>query len=161
MKDHSIRQTLRLTMLFCLAICATVPLLAAIKNWAIVISPSSKLQDVSLAELSKFCKGTQKTWPDGRNFTFVVQNPDSPEMRGVLGKLFGVSGAELKPALAKMNESRTVLKVVESEEDLIRTVGLTPGAVGLMDVYSINSSVKVLRVEGKLPFDAGYVLKGN
>jgi hypothetical protein len=33
--------------------------------------------------------------------------------------------------------------------------------VGIVDVYSINSSVKVLRVDGKLPFDAGYPLKGN
>jgi hypothetical protein len=32
--------------------------------------------------------------------------------------------------------------------------------VGIVDVYSINSSVKVLRVDGKLPFDSGYALKG-
>jgi hypothetical protein len=37
----------------------------------------------------------------------------------------------------------------------------TPGAVGIVDVYSINSSVKVLRIDGKLPFDVGYALKGN
>jgi len=40
-------------------------------------------------------------------------------------------------------------------------VDVTPGAIGLVDVYAINSSVKVLRVDGKLPFDAGYVFKGN
>ena len=131
------------------------------KNWAIVVAVGSKLQDVSLADLSKFCKGTQKSWPDGRSFTLVVENPDLPEMRGTLGKLLGVSEGELKPALAKMNESRVVLKIVESDEDLIRTVGAVPGAVGLLDVYSINSAVKVLRVDGKLPFDAGYILKGN
>jgi hypothetical protein len=33
--------------------------------------------------------------------------------------------------------------------------------VGIVDVYLINSSVKVLRVDGKLPFDLGYVLKGT
>jgi len=31
----------------------------------------------------------------------------------------------------------------------------------LVDIYAINSAVKVLRIEGKLPFDSGYVLKGN
>jgi len=44
---------------------------------------------------------------------------------------------------------------------LLRAVDTTPGAVGIVDVYSINSSVKVLRVDGKLPFDIGYALKGN
>jgi hypothetical protein len=52
------------------------------------------------------------------------------------------------------------VKIVDSEADLLRTVEATPGAVGIVDVYSINSSVKVLRVDGKLPFDVGYALKG-
>jgi hypothetical protein len=60
-----------------------------------------------------------------------------------------------------VNESRTIVKIVGSDEDLLRIVEATPGAVGIIDVYSINSSVKVLRVDGKLPFDAGYTLKGN
>jgi hypothetical protein len=44
---------------------------------------------------------------------------------------------------------------------LLRTVEATPGAVGILDVYAINSAVKVLRLDGKLPFDVGYALKGN
>lgn len=76
-------------------------------------------------------------------------------------KLFGMTPAELKTALAKLNESRQMVKIVESDEDLLRAVEAIPGALGVVDVYSINSSVKVLRVDGKLPFDLGYVLKGN
>ena len=55
----------------------------------------------------------------------------------------------------------TLVKIVDADTDLLRTVAATPGAVGIVDVYSINSSVKVLRVDGKLPFDVGYALKGN
>ena len=62
---------------------------------------------------------------------------------------------------SKLNEARLAVKIVENDEDLLRTVEATPGAVGIIDVYSINSSVKVLRVDGKLPFDLGYALKGN
>ena len=54
-----------------------------------------------------------------------------------------------------------MVRVVESDDDLLRTVEATPGAVGIVDVYAINSSVKVLRIDGKLPFDAGYTLKIN
>jgi hypothetical protein len=53
------------------------------------------------------------------------------------------------------------VKIVESEEDLLRAVEATPGAIGILDVYAINSSVKVLRVDGKLPFDVGYAFRGN
>jgi hypothetical protein len=161
MKDRTLRQVLQLGVVVCLLLCVLVPLLAAMKNWAIVVAAGSKLQDVSLIDLSKLCKGSQKAWPDGRNFTLVIRNPDSPEMKSVLEKIFGVSETDLKPAVTKLTESKSILKVVESEEDIIRTVGVTPGAVGVLDVYSINSAVKVLRIDGKLPFDAGYSLKGN
>ena len=60
-----------------------------------------------------------------------------------------------------MYESHSIVKIVGSEEDLLRTVEATPGAVGIIDVYAINSSVKVLRVDGKLPFDVGYAFRGN
>ena len=82
-------------------------------------------------------------------------------MRAAVQKLFGDASGDLKAAIAKLNESRLTVKIVGSDEDLLRTVEATPGAVGILDVYSINSSVKVLRVDGKLPFDIGYALKGN
>ena len=114
-----------------------------------------------MADLSKLCKGSQKLWPDGKPFTLVIHDPDSPDMRYAIQKLFGVEAAEFKPLLGKLNENRRIVRVVDTDEDLFRTVEATPGAVGLVDVYSINSSVKVLRVDGKLPFDPGYALKGN
>jgi len=135
--------------------------LPAVKNMAVVVSTSSRLSDVSLAELAKLCKGVQKTWPDGKVFMVVIKDPQAPEMRLADEKLFGAEPTEIKALIGKLNEGRAVVKVVDSDEDLLRTVGATPGAVGILDVYSINSSVKVLRLDGKLPFDVGYPLKGN
>jgi hypothetical protein len=134
---------------------------AAVKNMAVVISAGSKLSDVPLADLAKLCKGVQKAWPDGKNFTLVIKNPESPEMHAAVQKLFGDASGDFKAAIAKLNESRLTVKIVGNDEDLLHMVESTPGAVGILDVYSINSSVKVLRVDGKLPFDAGYALKGN
>jgi len=134
---------------------------AGIRNMAVVVSAGSKLNDVSLADLAKLSKGVQKTWPDGKNFTLVIKDPESPDMRVAAQKLFGAAPGEVKALIAKLNEARLAVKIVESDEDLLRTVEAIPGAVGIIDVYSINSSVKVLRVDGKLPFDLGYALKGN
>ena len=139
---------------------ACTPAVPAIKNMAVVVSSGSKLAAVSLVDLAKYCKGTLKAWPDGKNFVMVLKNPEAPEMHVALQKLFG-SGAEAKVAIAKLNETRMAVKVVDTDEDLLHTVDITPGAVGIIDVYAINSSVKVLRVDGKLPFDVGYALKGN
>lgn len=134
---------------------------SAVKNIAVVISAGSKLADVPIADLVKYVKGTQKTWPDGKSFTLVMKDPELPEMRAAVQKLFGMPVGEVKAALAKLNESRMVVRVVESDEELLKTVEATSGAIGILDVYAINSSVKVLRVDGKLPFDAGYALRDH
>jgi hypothetical protein len=145
----------------CLMLLLALPAVPAIKNTAIVTAAGSKLSDVPMADLVKLCKGAQKAWPDGREFVLVIKSPDDPEMRLAIQKLFGSSAGDFKTFLAKLNETRQVVKIVDTDDSVMQTVASIPGAIGLVDVYSINSSVKVLRVDGKLPFDVGYVLKGN
>ena len=150
-----------LIQLVALLIVLAVPALASPKKWAVVIRSGSKQLDVSLADISKLCRGEKQTWPDGQAFTLVMPDPELPEMRGAVRKLFGVSSTEIKQQVAKLNSSRPFIKIVDHEEDILRAVEATPGAVGIVDVYAINSSVKVLRIDGLLPFDSGYALKGD
>ena len=161
MKATIIANVMRASAVLCVAWLLAAPALPGIKNMAVVVSAGSKMSDVQLVDLGKMCKGVQKTWPDGKNFTIVMKDPESAEMRVAVQKLFGGTSGEIKATIAKLNESRTVVKIVENDDELLRTVGATPGAVGILDVYSINSSVKVLRIDGKLPFDLGYALRGN
>ena len=137
------------------------PLLASAKKWAVIVPGGSKLQEVSLTEIAKLCKGEKQSWPDGQTFTLFMLDPEAPEMRGPVRKLFGVSSTEIKPLVAKLNGSRPFIKIVDHDEDVLRAVSATPGAVGIVDVYAIDSSVKVIRVDDLLPFDAGYALKGD
>lgn len=160
MPENSRRKLLRGAVALAALAAFSASALPAIKNMAVVASANSKLADVPLADLVKMCKGSPKAWPDGKNFLLVLKNPDAPEMHAVLLKLFG-GAQDSKAAIAKLNESHQTVKIVDSDEEVLRAVDATPGAVGIVDVYAINSSVKVLRIDGKLPFDVGYVLKGN
>jgi hypothetical protein len=160
MLKHSRRQVLRGAVALAVACAFSSGAVPAIKNMAVVASAGSKLTDVPLADLVKMCKGASKAWPDGKGFVLVLKTPDAPEMRAALTKLFGGT-ADVRAAIAKLNETHQVVKVVDTDDDLLRTVDATPGAIGIVDVYAINSSVKVLRIDGKLPFDVGYALKGN
>jgi len=145
-------------VLSCLVLVVSVSY-PAMKNMAVVVAADSNLPDLTMVEFTKLCKGAQKSWPDGRTFTLVLRDPASPEMHVAVQKLFGVSPADAKTAIAKINEARPLIKIVASDEDVFRTVTTMPGAVGLVDVYTINSAVKVLHIDGKLPFDVGYALK--
>ena len=151
----------RNALALCLAVTAGTAVAPLSKNMAVVVATGSKLTDVALAELVKLCKGTQKSWPDGKSLLLVMKSPESPEMRLTVLKLFGDASGDIKAAIAKVNYAHSAVKIVGSEDDLLRAVEATPGAIGILDVYAINSSVKVLRVDGKLPFDVGYPFRGN
>ena len=151
----------RVGVVVCLAAFLASVASPAIKKLAVVTSTSSPLQDVQLASLVKLCNGTQKTWPNGEAFTLVIEDPATPEMSIALRKLLGTSGDGAKAAIAKVNGSRQIVKVAASDEELLQTVVATPGAVGIVDLYSVNSAVKVLKLDGRLPFDMDYELKGN
>jgi hypothetical protein len=161
MAVKAFRNSLRFAAVVCLIAMVATAAVPASKNMAVVVASGSKLSNVALADLAKLCRGAQKSWPDGRNFILVIKSPESPEMRLTVLKLFGDASGDIKTALARVNESRLSVKIVESEEDLLRAVEATPGTIGILDVYAINSSVKVLRVDGKLPFDVGYAFRGN
>ena len=160
MRENSSRRLLRGVIALAVLAAFSASAVPAVKNMAVVASANSKLVDVPLADLVKMCKGTTKAWPDGKNFVLVLRNPDAPEVHGVLLKLFG-GAADTKTAIAKLNESHQTVKIVDSDDEVMRSVDSMPGAIGIVDVYAINSSVKVLRIDGKLPFDVGYALKGN
>ena len=134
---------------------------SAAKKLAVVTSTSSPLQDVQLANLVKLCNGTQKTWPNGEAFKLVIEDPGTPEMSVAVKKLLGTTGDNAKAAIAKLNGAHEIVKIVGSDEELLQTVVATPGAVGIVDLYSVNSAVKVLKIDGRLPFDMDYELKGN
>jgi ABC-type phosphate transport system substrate-binding protein len=161
MQANSRRNLLRGAIALAAVAIVSANAVPAVKNLAVVVPANSKLADLPLADLVKLCKGTTKAWPDGKTFVLVLRNPEAPEMHGVVNKLFGGGAVEAKAAIAKLNETRQVVRIVDSDDELLRTVDSTPGAIGIVDVYAINSSVKVLRIDGKLPFDVGYALKGN
>jgi ABC-type phosphate transport system substrate-binding protein len=137
---------------------------AAAKDLALVSNKSNDVTEVSMPELIKICKGQTNRWPKGRPVTFFSRDPASPEMKLVLEKVYGMSKEEVSALITAANHGRAnhpAIVVVNSDRNLVEAVESTPGAIGLVDVYSITGGITVLRVEGKLPLEAGYPLHGN
>jgi ABC-type phosphate transport system substrate-binding protein len=85
-------------------------------------------------------------------------------MKVVLEKVFDLPEGQVKDLIATANHGRAnhpAILVVDSDEDLVNKVASIPGAVGVVDVYAINSSVAVVKIAGKLPLEPGYLLHGN
>jgi ABC-type phosphate transport system substrate-binding protein len=134
------------------------------KDMALVSNKSNGVTEVSMAELVKICKGQNHRWSSGKSVIFFSLNPASTEMKMVLEKIYGMSSDEVNSLITTANHGRAnhpAIVVVNSNKALVEAVESTPGAVGLVDVYSITGGITVLRVESKLPLEAGYPLHGN
>jgi hypothetical protein len=147
----------------CLFLAASVSLAAA-RDLALVSNKANGVNALTLADLAKVCKAQTNHWPDGKVVTFIMRAPSAPEMRIVLEKVYELSEGEVKALVATANRGRTnhpAILIADSDEDLVNKVASIPGAVGVVDVYAINSSVAVIKVGGKLPLEPGYALHGN
>ena len=153
----------RKTLILCLFILSALRLAAA-RDLAVVSNKTNGVSTLSLPDLVKVCKGQTNHWPDGKSVTFVMRAPSTPEMKMVLEKIYEAPESQVKEIVATANHGRTghpAIMIVDSDEDLVNKVASIPGAVGVVDVYSINSSVAVVKLGGKLPLEPGYPLHGN
>lgn len=138
--------------------------LAAARDLALISNKANSVSAIAVPELVKVSKGQTTRWPDGKPVTLIMRAPASPEMRMFLEKVYELPEGQVKELIATANHGRMghpAIMIVDSDEDLVNKVASIPGAVGVVDVYAINSSVAVLKIAGKLPLEPGYLLHGN
>jgi ABC-type phosphate transport system substrate-binding protein len=131
---------------------------AQTKQLAVVVDKSNTASGMTLAELTKIFKLENRKWSDGKNVVLIMREPSALETQVAMQKIYKTQADEFKSFLAAHKSS---VVIVGSEQDLLKAVAMTPGAIGLVDVYSITSGVNVLKVDGKLPLEQGYFLRGN
>ena len=136
--------------------CLLTPCLA--HHMAVVVDKENKVQNVSSAHLARIFKGEVKKWPDGRNLVLVLHK-SSPDEITTLARLTKMTPAEIKAMISQSTtaQGKGPIRTVESDADVIEAVASTPGAIGLVEERSINDRVAVVKVDGKLPMESGYL----
>jgi hypothetical protein len=125
---------------------------------AVVVSPENSVASVSSIELRKILAGEKHSWPNGRPIRIVVRATGCNE-RLVLLKLLHMSEADYKTYWA----AQVFRGETDAEPVIVLSVGMQkealqvfPDAVTLVDVHDVKPGMKVLKVDGHLPGDAGY-----
>jgi ABC-type phosphate transport system substrate-binding protein len=120
---------------------------------AVVVNKDNAVENVTSAHLAKIIRGEVKKWPNGKNIVLILHS-DSPGESETLERLNRMSAAEWKLFVAAHKE---LFVFVDSDAEVLKAVQAEPGAVGLIEVHSIDSTVNVVRVDGKLPMELGYL----
>jgi ABC-type phosphate transport system substrate-binding protein len=122
-------------------------------HMAVVVNKDNSIQNVTSAHLAKIFKGEVKKWPDGKNVMLVLHD-SSPDEMVTLEHLSKMSAADVKAWIAAHKDA---IRSVASDADVIDAVATTSGAIGFVEERSITDRVGVVRVDGKLPMEAGYL----
>ena len=128
---------------------------------AIIVNKENAIEDISFRELAMILKMEKKIWDDGKQIYLVTRESRSPEKEAILKTVYKMDEQELKKFwVVKIYQGSITSfpKVIVSNQSVKAFVRQVPNAVGYIDAAYADDSVKVLRIDGKLPGETGYKL---
>ena len=128
---------------------------------AVVVHKSNPIENLSLEDLRRLCLAEQKHWDNGRKITVALREPGQPEHEAVLRVVFRMKENEFNRYFlqsAFVGEVGTAPKQLATANGVRRFVFNVPGAIGFVRGSDLDDSVKLVRVGGLVPGEAGYPL---
>jgi ABC-type phosphate transport system substrate-binding protein len=142
-------------VLLCLLL---VPALIQAKQLIIVADKTSTTTNLTASELAGMFNARIRTWQDGKPVTVVMRDPATEDAQLILRRILNMTSDQ---ARAFIQSHRGVIVIAASDDEIVHIVSITRGAIGVIDLYSLTKDVNVLKIDGKLPLQPGYLLKGN
>jgi hypothetical protein len=127
---------------------------------ALIVSPSSKVTNISLADLRRVFQSERLTDPDGNRLIALNHPPKTVDRVGFDRTVMGMDA----DAVGRFWIDRKIRggsgppRTIESLATLRRVVEKLPGAIGYIRPGQLSNEVRAIRVDGKLPEDPGYPL---
>lgn len=120
---------------------------------AVVVNKDNSVENLSSAHLVKIIRGEVKKWPDGTDIVLVLHK-DSNSEEETLERLNKMSSDQWKQFVATRKDA---IVFVNTDDEVLRIVKAEPGAIGLIEIRSLDNSVNLVHVDGKLPMEYGYL----
>ena len=132
----------RVAALFAFLLAFLTPCFA--HHMAVVVNKDNDVGNVTSVHLSKIFRSDVKKWPDGKAIVLVLHKDSAGETE-TLQRLIKMSGEELKTMIASHKDS---IQIVDSDADVLKIVQSTPGAIGFVDVRSVDNTISLRRIPG-------------
>ena len=133
---------------------------AAVPAAVVIVHPGVQVASLTLDQFRDVLLGDQQHWQGGARIT-VLRPASGVEWATVLARALRLSPLTYDRRMANKlysGELSALPRLVSSATEMRRLVATTPGSVGVIPQRDIDNSVKVLRLNGLLPQDAGYPL---
>ena len=129
---------------------------------AVIVNADVATDNLTLAELRRILTGDREFWTGGSRVTIFIRAPVARERDAVVRDICQMTEAQFRQHwIGKVFRAETpsTPKIVYSNESAIEQVARTSGAIGIAQGPVTSKTVKVLKIDGRLPGQSGYRLK--
>lgn len=129
---------------------------------AVIVHRSNPMSEISSVQLRHIFLGDQTRWSDNEKITILLLPRGSDERRTVLRVLLRMSEDDFtRHWISKIfrGDVTSGPKTGTTAASILKLTAGLPAALGILDAENVPAGaagVKVLRVDGKAPGDAGY-----
>ena len=144
-----------------LALMLSFSLIAGDVDVAVVVRPDTPVENLSFADVRKLLMGDRQFWNSTLRVTLLMRAPSAHEREVVLKTIYGMTEAQFRQYwISKIFrlEASAGPKIVYSTEMASELVTAIPGAVTFMDSAIVPKSLKVVKIDSRLPGEKGYRL---
>lgn len=131
------------------------------QSLAIVVNPSNPVENLSLVELRKIFLGERIRWPNGHRVIVAMLDSGFPERDAALREVYRMTESGYRDHFLKgryTGDIPVLPKTLSSPGILRRFIFNAPGAIGYLRASDVDSSVKVVSIDGRLPDNREYAL---
>jgi hypothetical protein len=128
---------------------------------AVVVRPDTPVDNLSFADVRKLFMGDRQYWSSNVRVTLLIRAPAAHERDVVLKTIYGMTESQFRQYwISKIFRLEASIgpKIVYSSDMATELVTAIPGAVTLMDSSNVPKSLKILKIDSRLPGEKGYRL---
>ena len=129
---------------------------------AIVVNGSNPTENLSVADVRRILLGERMFWAGNVQIKLVLRERGAKEREQVLSRLLKMNDEAFDGfwrAKVFRGEAPGEPLAVSSTAQVTQYVMRLPGAIAFMPLRSHSSELKIVKLEGKMPGEAGYILR--
>jgi phosphate transport system substrate-binding protein len=129
---------------------------------AIVVNQENTVENLSMKDLRSIFLGERSHWGNGRRITLVMMEPGQLERKAILRDIYRMNEADFSRHFLQglfTGEVFVSPKTLASPVGVRKFIFNVPGAIGYVRASDVDSTIKVVRIDGRLPDDKDYELR--
>src|ERR1700747_1685288 len=129
------------------------------ESLAIVVNRANPIDTLFSQELRRLFPGRRRHWPTGRRIAVAMLDYRYPERHSVLRQIYHMDERAYEDYFMKATFRGEVFvppRTLASPDLMRKFVFNAPGAIGYVRRSDLDDTVKVVKIDGRLPDDKNY-----